>query len=89
MISLWYGPNFKKIRKIMKEMDQKHPSIKFDYKFQSNRIEVLDSLGYIDQKINNKIFFLRTLVVVEVFLMQYWNIRTHQKSISYSQSIQV
>ena len=34
----------------MSELDQKHPSIKFDYKFDCKQIEFLDTLVYIDQQ---------------------------------------
>ena len=34
----------------MSELNQKHPSIKFDYKFDCKQIEFLDSIVYIDQQ---------------------------------------
>ena len=34
----------------MSELNQKHPSIKFDYKFDCKQIEFLDTLVYIDQQ---------------------------------------
>ena len=34
----------------MSELNQKHPSIKFDYKFDCKQIESLDNLVYIDQQ---------------------------------------
>ena len=34
----------------MSELNQKDPSIKFDYKFDCKRIEFLDTIVYIDQQ---------------------------------------
>ena len=40
----------KQLTDFMNELNQKHPSIKFDYKFDCKRIEFLDTLVYIDQQ---------------------------------------
>ena len=42
----------------MSELNQKHPSIKLDYKFDCKQIEFLDTLVYIDQqnKLQNTLF---------------------------------
>ena len=41
------------LRKFMNEINQKHQSIKFDFKFSKENIEFLDTLVYID--INNRL----------------------------------
>ena len=38
------------LKDFMSELNQKHPSIKFDYKFDRKRTEFLDTLVYIDQQ---------------------------------------
>ena len=38
------------LRHLMNEINQKHQSIKFDFKFSKERIEFLDTLVYIDSK---------------------------------------
>ena len=40
----------KQLNNFMSEHNQKHPSIKFDYKFDCKQIEFLDTLVYIDQQ---------------------------------------
>ena len=40
----------KQLKDFMSELNQKHPSIKFDYKFDCKQIEFLDTLVYIDQQ---------------------------------------
>ena len=40
----------KQLKDFMSELNQKHLSIKFDYKFDCKQIEFLDTLVYIDQK---------------------------------------
>ena len=42
----------KQLQDFMSELNQKHPSIKFDYKFDCKQIEFLDTLVYIDQQNN-------------------------------------
>ena len=41
---------FEELKDFMSELNKKHPSIKFDYKFECKRIELLDTLVYIDQQ---------------------------------------
>ena len=41
----------KQLKYFMSELNQKHPSVKFDYKFECKQIEFLDTLVYIDQLI--------------------------------------
>ena len=43
----------KQLKDFMSELNQKHSSIKFDYKFHCKQVELLDTLVYIDQQ--NKI----------------------------------
>ena len=62
----------------MSELNQKHPSIKFDYKFDCKKTEFLDTLVYIDKQ--NKLqttVCTENQVTVKTFLMQNRNIRTH------------
>ena len=40
----------KQLKDFMSELNQKHPSIKFDYKFDCKQIEFLDTLVYIDEQ---------------------------------------
>ena len=40
----------KQLKDFMSELNQKHPTIKFGYKFDCKRIEFLDTLVYIDQQ---------------------------------------
>ena len=40
----------KQLQDFMSELNQKHPSIKFDYKSDCKQIEFLDTLAYIDQQ---------------------------------------
>ena len=42
----------KQLKDFLSELNQKHPSIKFDYKFDCKQIEFLDTLVYIDQQNN-------------------------------------
>ena len=48
MFMIWTkSENERKI--FMKDLNTKHPSIKFDFKYSKNKIEFLDTLVYIDQ----------------------------------------
>ena len=40
----------KQLKDFMIERNQKHPSVKFNYKFDRKQIEFLDTLVYIDQQ---------------------------------------
>ena len=80
----------KQLKDFMSELNQKHPYIKFDYKFDCKQIEFLDTLVYIDQQ--NK---LQTTL--------FWKLSDHQnflnaksehlyslkKSIPYSQALRI
>ena len=61
----------------MSELNQKHPSIKFDYKFDCKQIEFLDTLVYIDQKNKLQTTLFQNQVTVKTFLMRNRNIHTH------------
>ena len=68
----------KQVKDFMSELNQKHPSIKFDYKFDCKKTEFLDTLVYIDKQ--NKLqttVCTENQVTVKTFLMQNRNIRTH------------
>ena len=40
----------KQLKNFMSELNQKHPSIKFDYKFACKQMELLDTVVYIDKR---------------------------------------
>ena len=68
----------KQVKDFMSELNQKHLSIKFDYKFDCKKTEFLDTLVYIDKQ--NKLqttVCTENQVTVKTFLMQNRNIRTH------------
>ena len=68
----------KQVKDFMSELNQKHPSIKFDYKFDCKKTEFLDTLVYIDKQ--NKLqttVCTENQVTVKTFLMQNRNIRNH------------
>ena len=68
----------KQVKDFMSELNQKYPSIKFDYKFDCKKTEFLDTLVYIDKQ--NKLqttVCTENQVTVKTFLMQNRNIRTH------------
>ena len=49
MFMVWTIPE-KQLKDFISELNQKHPSIKFGYKFDCKQIEFLDTLVYIDQQ---------------------------------------
>ena len=46
---VWTKPE-KRLKDLMSEPNQNHPSAKIDYKFDCKQIEFLDTLVYIDQQ---------------------------------------
>ena len=74
----------------MSELNQKDPSIKFDYKFDCKRIEFLDTIVYIDQQ--NKL--QTTLFRKSRDHQNFLNAKSEhslslKKSISYSQALRI
>ena len=47
--AVWYGQS-EQLKDFMSELQQKHPSIRFDCKFDCKQIEFLNNLVYIDQQ---------------------------------------
>ena len=80
----------KQLKDFMSELNQKHPSIKFDYKFDCKQIEFLDTLVYIDQQ--NK---LQTILFQKSSDRQnFLNAKSElpyslKKSIPYSQALRI
>ena len=67
----------KQIKDFMNELNQKHPSIKFNYKLECKQIEFLETLVYIDQQNKLQTTLFRKSSDRPTFLMQNWNIHTH------------
>ena len=49
-IFMVWAKSEKQLKDFMNELNQKHPSLKFDYKFDCKQTELLDTLVYIDQQ---------------------------------------
>ena len=80
----------KQLKDFMSELNQKHPSIKFDYKFDCKQIEFLDTLVYIDQQ--NKL--QTTLFRKSSDRQNFLNAKSEhpyslKKSIPYNQALRV
>ena len=80
----------KQLKDFMSELNQKHPSIKFDYKFDCKQIEFLDTLVYIDEQ--NKL--QTTLFRKSSDRQNFLNAKSEhpyslKKSIPYSQALRI
>ena len=80
----------KQVKYFMNELNQKHPSAKFDYKFESKRIEFPDTLVYKDQQ--NKL--QTTIFRKSIDRQNYFNTKSEnpyslKKSVLYSQVLQI
>ena len=80
----------KQLKDFISELNQKHPSIKFDYKFDCKQIEFLDTLVYIDQQ--NKL--QTTLFRKSSDRQNFLNAKSEhpyslKKSIPYSQALRI
>ena len=78
----------KQLKDFMGELNHKHPSIKFDYKFDCKEIELLDTLVYKDQQNKLKTSLFRKSSDRQNFL----NAKSEhpyslKKSIPYSQAL--
>ena len=49
----------KQLKDFLSELNQEHPSVKFDYKFDCKQIEFLETLDYIDQQNKLNYSFLK------------------------------
>ena len=80
----------KQLKNFMSELNRKHPSIKFDFKFDSKQIDFLDTLVYIDQQ--NKL--QTTLFRKSSDHQNFLNAKSEypyslKKSIPYSQALRI
>ena len=74
----------------MSELNQKDPSIKFDYKFDCKRIEFLDTIVYIDQQNKLQTTLFRKSRDRQNFLKsKSEHSFSLKKSISYSQALRI
>ena len=60
-IFMVWAKSEKELKDFMNELNQKHPSIKFDYKFDCKQTELLDTLVYIDQQNKPQTTFFKKL----------------------------
>ena len=86
---VWTKPE-KQLKDFMSELNQKHPYIKFNYKFDCKQIEFLDTLVYIDQQ--NKL--QTTLFRKSSDLQSFLNAKSEhpyslKKNIRYSQTLKI
>ena len=80
----------KQLKDVMIELNQKHPSIKFDYKFDSKQIQFLDTLVYIDQENKLKTNLFRKSRDRQNFLnAKLEHPYSSNKSITYSQALRI
>ena len=80
----------KQVKTFMSELNQKHPSIKFDYKFDCQQIEFLDTLVYIDEQ--NKLqttLFQKSSDRQNFFNAKSEHLHSLKKSIPYSQALRI
>ena len=79
----------KQLKDFMSELNQKHPYIKFDYKFDCKQIEFLDTLVYIDQQNKLQTTVFRKSSDCQNFLnAKSEHSYSLKKSIPYSQALQ-
>ena len=65
----------KQLKDFMSELNQKHPSIKFDLKFDCNQVEFLET--YTDEQNKLQTTLFRKSSDVKTFLMRNRNICIH------------
>ena len=80
----------KQLKDFISELNQKHPSVTFDYKFDCEKIGFLDALVYTDQQNKLRTTLFRKLSDSQNFL----NAKTKhpnslKKSIPYSQALRI
>ena len=81
---------FEELKDFMSELNKKHPSIKFDYKFECKRIELLDTLVYIDQQNKLQTTLFRKSSDRQNFLnTKSKHLYSLKKSIPYSQALRI
>ena len=80
----------KQLKDFMSELNQKHPSIKFDYKFDCKQIEFLDTLVYIDQQNKLQTTLSRKSSERQNFLnAKLEHLYSLKKSIPFSQTLRI
>ena len=80
----------KQLKDFMSDLNQKHPSIKFDYKFDCKQIEFLETLVYIDQQISLQTTLFRKSSDCQNFLnVKLEHPYSLKKSIPYSQALRI
>ena len=67
----------KDLTEFLNELNTKHTSIKFEFKYSRQQIEFLDTLVYIDN--NNKQHCIRSLLIARTICTQSQSILTHLK----------
>ena len=80
----------KQLRDFLNELNQKHPSLKFDYKFDCKRTEFLDTSVYTDQQ--NKLpapFFRKSSDRQNFLTVKPEHPYSLKTSIPYSQALQI
>ena len=80
----------KQIKDFMNELNQKHPSIKFNYKLECKQIEFLETLVYIDQQNKLQTTLFRKSSDRQNFLnAKLEHPYSFRKSIPYSQALRI
>ena len=80
------GQVWKQLNNFMNELNQKHPSVNFDYKFDCRRIEFLQSLVYINQQNKLQTKFKLLLKMSHAKLKHPYSLK---KSITYSLALRI
>ena len=69
------------LRHFMNEINQKHQSIKFDFKFSKESIEFLDTLVYINSKNRLQVTYTKNQLTVKTVYMRNQHTRSHLKKV--------
>ena len=89
-ISMVWTKSEKWLNNFINELNQKYPSVKFDYKFDFMRIELLDTLIYIDQQNKLQTTLFRNSSNRQNFLnAKTQHLNSLKKSIFYSQALRI
>ena len=76
-IDMIWNKSEKQLNDFMNELNQNHPSIKFDSKYDYRQIEFFDTFVYVGQQHKPKPLSSENQVTVKTFLMQNQNSHTH------------
>ena len=69
------------LRHFMNEINEKHQSIKFDFKFSKESIEFLDALVYIESRTNSRPPSTKNQLTVKTIYMRNRHTRSHLKKV--------